>query len=171
MADTFIKCRKCGKLFSYEKYYGICPKCGVYTSLKSTTDDLYEDNGFDDNKYNRNGDGPSIYEQNNLDMGHTHNGNNEKFIYEQNDFNLDHSHQNETKKLSKEEEFYRKYHEEHYGEVAKEDIDKFKKSTEDIDEFVHKHKKHIPLVIFLFFINPFIAIIYIFIILKNNKNM
>ena len=25
-----MKCRKCGKNFDYEKYYGICPKCGSY---------------------------------------------------------------------------------------------------------------------------------------------
>lgn len=25
-----MKCRSCGKRFDYEKYYGICPKCGVY---------------------------------------------------------------------------------------------------------------------------------------------
>lgn len=25
-----MKCRNCGKVFDYEKYYGICPKCGTF---------------------------------------------------------------------------------------------------------------------------------------------
>ena len=25
-----MKCKNCGKIFDYEKYYGICPKCGTF---------------------------------------------------------------------------------------------------------------------------------------------
>lgn len=25
-----MKCSNCGRIFSYEKFYGICPKCGMY---------------------------------------------------------------------------------------------------------------------------------------------
>ncbi len=33
-----MKCLSCGKNFDYEKYYGICPKCGTYNKAASETD-------------------------------------------------------------------------------------------------------------------------------------
>ena len=32
-----MKCLSCGKNFDYEKYYGICPKCGTYNKQASET--------------------------------------------------------------------------------------------------------------------------------------
>ena len=31
-----MKCLSCGKQFDYEKYYGICPKCGTYNKPATT---------------------------------------------------------------------------------------------------------------------------------------
>ena len=33
-----MKCLSCGKNFDYEKYYGICPKCGTYNKAASEAD-------------------------------------------------------------------------------------------------------------------------------------
>ena len=33
-----MKCLSCGKNFDYEKYYGICPKCGTYNKAASEVD-------------------------------------------------------------------------------------------------------------------------------------
>lgn len=33
-----MKCLSCGKNFDYEKYYGICPKCGTYNKQAPKTD-------------------------------------------------------------------------------------------------------------------------------------
>ena len=40
-----IKCSKCGKMYDYEKYSGICPKCARYNRPDSREDmeqDLHE---------------------------------------------------------------------------------------------------------------------------------
>ena len=31
-----MKCSNCGKNFDYEKYYGICPKCGSFMVEKGS---------------------------------------------------------------------------------------------------------------------------------------
>lgn len=36
------KCSGCGKEFDYEKYYGICPKCGVYNK-ENLSQEVYEE--------------------------------------------------------------------------------------------------------------------------------
>jgi len=35
MGMEIVTCGKCGKIFDYEKYYGICPKCSRYYSKTS----------------------------------------------------------------------------------------------------------------------------------------
>lgn len=46
-----MKCYSCGKSFDYEKYYGICPKCGCYNK-KETAEEQHQqyheqyDNGY-----------------------------------------------------------------------------------------------------------------------------
>ena len=32
-----MKCLSCGKIFDYDKYYGICPKCGTYNKPEDKT--------------------------------------------------------------------------------------------------------------------------------------
>lgn len=39
-----MKCLNCGKRFDYEKYYGICPKCGSF-NVKSAQESKEEDTG------------------------------------------------------------------------------------------------------------------------------
>jgi len=34
-----ISCSECKKLYSYEKYYGICPKCGRYNRESTAADE------------------------------------------------------------------------------------------------------------------------------------
>ena len=33
-----IQCGKCGKMYDYDKYSGICPKCARYNRLDSRED-------------------------------------------------------------------------------------------------------------------------------------
>lgn len=57
-----MKCFKCGRNFDYEKYYGICPKCGCYNKRETTQEqhqqlhDLY-DGGYTHTTYNPGGQG------------------------------------------------------------------------------------------------------------------
>ncbi len=42
-----MKCSKCGKNFDYEKYYGICPKCGTYNREDRQEENLFLRDGRD----------------------------------------------------------------------------------------------------------------------------
>ncbi len=39
-------CSRCGKIFDYEKYYGICPKCAAYNKRGGTQDNYNIDKAF-----------------------------------------------------------------------------------------------------------------------------
>ena len=57
-----MKCFKCGRNFDYEKYYGICPKCGCYNKPETAQEqhqqlhDMY-DGGYTHTAYNPGGQG------------------------------------------------------------------------------------------------------------------
>ena len=57
-----MKCFKCGRNFDYEKYYGICPKCGCYNKRETAQEqhqqlhDMY-DGGYTHTAYNPGGQG------------------------------------------------------------------------------------------------------------------
>ena len=49
-----VTCRKCKKIFDYDKYMGICPKCCHYYSTTSYDNDLkYENNILEASDHNR----------------------------------------------------------------------------------------------------------------------
>lgn len=49
-----IKCSKCGKLYDYEKYSGICPKCARYNKETSAAEDHQEYHNKYDGGYSHN---------------------------------------------------------------------------------------------------------------------
>ena len=63
-----MKCKNCGKIFDYEKYYGICPKCGTFQRQEKPqqepeeeqpADTPFEEAGADQNIYTYVEDGPA----------------------------------------------------------------------------------------------------------------
>ena len=57
-----MKCFKCGKNFDYEKYYGICPKCGCYNKQETPQEQHQQLHDQYDQGYTH---GPGGYQQGN----------------------------------------------------------------------------------------------------------
>lgn len=56
-----MKCYSCGKNFDYEKYYGICPKCGCYNKKETAEEQHQQYHEQYDNGYRHTGGGQPGY--------------------------------------------------------------------------------------------------------------